>query len=166
MEAEGDIRNAKLVESIRNKNGSLPDNSKVIFDRLIKNGADVGFAGAVSGYQANIEESQAKQVAAVMKGQLSEKDAANPDVIFRRAVEGYRSLDSQRMQQAIEDVATLILSGDIDISKQFGYDLSTQGPDNVRRIAMDILAGGAVNTATEPSISSEISIEAISNSPE
>ena len=166
MEAEGDIRNAKLLEGIRNKNGSLPDNSKVIFDRLIKSGADVGFAGAVSGYQAKIEEAQAKQIAAVMKNQPDEKDAANTDVIVSRAVEGYRSGNSKRVNEAIEDITRLILRNEIDISARYGYGPETQGPENARKIAMDILAAGSGSMDTLMQSSSSNIADEIQISPE
>ena len=174
MEAEGDIRNAKILESIRNKNGSLPDNSKVIFDRLIKSGAPVEFAAAVSGYQMQIEESQASQVEAVMGNQpkpLNEKQAADKGVILNRAVEKYNSGNADQVEEAIKDITRLILSNEIDISGSYGYGENTRGPDNARRIAMEILAGGpAGSQMTSQSLfplSNEITnLERISTSPE
>tara|TARA_R100000655_G_scaffold28119_2_gene57148 strand:- start:5185 stop:6117 length:933 start_codon:yes stop_codon:yes gene_type:complete len=171
MEAEGDIRNAKLVESIRNKNGSLPDNSKVIFDRLIKSGADVNFAAAVSGFQSNIEESQARQVKAVMENQLDEREASDKDVIVSRAVRKYNSGNANQVEEAIKDITRLILRNEIDISGSYGYGDKTRGAGEARRIAMEILAGAPVGSQITSQSSSPLSdeitnLERISTSPE
>ena len=55
-----DMKQARIIDNIKNKDGSVPDDAKLIYDRIIKSGGSPQFAAEISGHQLKIERTQAQ----------------------------------------------------------------------------------------------------------
>lgn len=152
QKARGDIRNAEILEGSLNKDGTVPADSKVWFDRLIKQGQDPAVASAISGYQLAIEQGQAKALKDAVSGQLTAKDLARPDVKLLQNQELYSLGTPAQKEQAIVNIIKMLSSGEIPIEdKVTGFQ--QLGGDQYRELAIAILAGVPMppesGTATE-----------------
>tara|TARA_R100001082_G_scaffold104505_1_gene75894 strand:+ start:147 stop:1175 length:1029 start_codon:yes stop_codon:yes gene_type:complete len=152
MKARGDIRNAEIVEGSLNKDGTVPANSKVLFDRLIKQGADPVFASEFSGYQLALEKGQASALKDAMSGQLTAKDLARKDVKLLINQQAYANGTPIEKEQAIASIISMLYSGEIPIEdKVTGFE--KLGGDQYRDLAIAILSGTIIpsdsGTATE-----------------
>lgn len=140
MKARGEIRNAEIVEGSLNKDGTVPADSKVLFDRLIKQGADPVFASEFSGYQLAIEKGQASALKDAMSGQLTAKDLARKDVKLLINQQTYANGTPIEKEQAIASVISMLHSGEIPIEdKVTGFE--KLGGDQYRDLAIAILSG-------------------------
>lgn len=158
QKARGDIRSAEILEGSLNKDGSIPVDSKIWFDRLIKQGADPVYASELSGYQLAIEKTQAENYKAMMTGRLTEKDAARSDVQIRQSRGLYAYGDPAQKEQAIDKIVMMLHSGEIPIEdKVTGFGQITG--EQYRDLAIAILSGtvipaegGASNELTEEDV--------------
>lgn len=140
MKARGEIRNAEIVEGSLNKDGTVPADSKVLFDRLIKQGADPVFASEFSGYQLAIEKGQASALKDAMSGQLTAKDLARKDVKLLINQQTYANGTPIEKEQAIASIIAMLHSGEIPIEdKVTGFE--KLGGDQYRDLAIAILSG-------------------------
>ena len=140
MKARGEIRNAEIVEGSLNKDGTVPADSKVLFDRLIKQGADPVFASEFSGYQLAIEKGQASALKDAMSEQLTAKDLARKDVKLLINQQTYANGTPIEKEQAIASVISMLHSGEIPIEdKVTGFE--KLGGDQYRDLAIAILSG-------------------------
>jgi len=155
IKARGDIRQAEILEGSLNKDGSIPVDSKIWFDRLIKQGADPVYASELSGYQLAIEKTQAENYKAMMTGRVTEKDSARADVQIRQSRGLYAYGDPAQKEQAIDKIVMMLHSGEIPIEdKVTGFGQITG--EQYRDLAIAILSGtvipaegGASNELTE-----------------
>jgi hypothetical protein len=158
IKARGDIRQAEILEGSLNKDGSIPVDSKVWFDRLIKQGADPVYASELSGYQLAIEKTQAENYKAMMTGKLTAKDAARSDVQLMQSRGLYTYGNPAQKEQAIEKIVMMLHSGEIPIEdKVTGFGQITG--EQYRDLAIAILSGtvmpaegGASNEPTEEDV--------------
>ena len=154
----GDIRQAEILEGSLNKDGSIPVDSKIWFDRLIKQGADPVYASELSGYQLAIEKTQAENYKAMMTGRLTEKDAARSDVQLMQNKQLYTLGDAAQQEQAIRNIISMLNSNQIKIDDK----ITDYGPvkgEEIRNLAISILSGtalpaegGASNELTEEDV--------------
>jgi hypothetical protein len=114
---KNDNRQAKIIEAIKNKDGTLPDDSKVIYDRIIRAGGDPAYASEISGHQLEIEKTQAEAAADYMRGQPKLTDRYSKDHL--RVLELKQIYDSGYQQDAINQLAFLIKTKVVDVPE--GY---------------------------------------------
>jgi hypothetical protein len=114
---KNDNRQAKIIEAIKNKDGTLPDDSKVIYDRIIRAGGDPAYASEISGHQLQIEKTQAEAAADYMRGQPKLTDRYSKDHL--RVLELKQMYDSGYQQDAINQLAFLIKTKVVDVPE--GY---------------------------------------------
>lgn len=152
QKARGDIRNAEILEGSLNKDGTVPADSKVWFDRLIRQGQDPAVASAISGYQLAIEKGQASALKDAMSGQPTIKDLARKDVKLLINQQAYASGNPIEKEEAIASIIAMLHSGEIPIEdKVTGFE--KLGGDQYRDLAIAILSGTIIppdsGTATE-----------------
>jgi hypothetical protein len=114
---KNDVRQAKIIEAIKNKDGTLPDDSKIIYDRIIRAGGDPAYASEISGHQQAIEKTQAEAAADYMRGQPKLTDRYSKDHL--RVLELKQIYDSGNQQDAINQLAFLIKTKVVDVPE--GY---------------------------------------------
>ena len=114
---KNDVRQAKIIEAIKNKDGTLPDDSKIIYDRIIRAGGDPAYASEISGHQLQIEKTQAEAAADYMRGQPKLTDRYSKDHL--RVLELKQIYDSGNQQDAINQLAFLIKTKVVDVPE--GY---------------------------------------------
>ena len=98
---KNDVRQAKIIEAIKNKDGTLPDDSKVIYDRIIRAGGDPAYASEISGHQLQIEKTQAEAAADYMRGQPKLTDRYSKDQLMMMELkQAYDAGDQQNAMAA------------------------------------------------------------------
>ena len=135
-EARGNLRAAKQLQAIKNKDGSLPDNARVVFNRLIAEGMDP--ASKYSGLPLQISKTESEIVEKYQKGQPSVKDTLSPEFQIAQAQEMYAMGNREK---AIKKIRTLIGSGAIDLKDVIaGYEKPLTETEK-NKIALEILTG-------------------------
>ena len=119
-----DMQQARIIDNIKNKDGSVPDDAKLIYDRILKSGGSPQFAAEISGYQLDIERTQAQAAKDYMM-ELSRLKA---------------QYDSGDTQNAIAILASRLKTGQIDISERYG-DLQPKTDAEMYALAAQILQG-------------------------
>ncbi len=115
--AKNNMQQARIIEAIKNKDGSLPDDSKVIYDRIIRAGGDPAYASEISGHQLQIEKTQAEAAADYMRSQPKLTDRYSKDHL--RVLELKQMYDAGNQQDAINQLAFLIKTKVVDVPE--GY---------------------------------------------
>ena len=115
--AKNNMQQARIIDAIKNKDGTLPDDSKVIYDRIIRAGGDPAYASEISGHQLEIEKTQAEAAADYMRGQPKLTDRYSKDHL--RVLELKQMYDSGYQQDAINQLAFLIKTKVVDVPE--GY---------------------------------------------
>ena len=115
--AKNNMQQARIIEAIKNKDGTLPDDSKVIYDRIIRAGGDPAYASEISGHQLQIEKTQAEAAADYMRGQPKLTDRYSKDHL--RVLELKQMYDAGNQQDAINQLAFLIKTKVVDVPE--GY---------------------------------------------
>ena len=108
-----DMQQARIIDNIKNKDGSIPDDAKLIYDRILKSGGTPQFAAEISGYQLDIERTQAQAAADYMKGQPKLSDMYSKEAIMMQQLKS--QYDSGDQQNAINQLAMYIKSSVIQI---------------------------------------------------
>jgi hypothetical protein len=136
--SRNDIQQAKILEGIANKDGSLPDDAKIIYDRMIRSGADPDFAGKVSGNQLAIERTQAQAAADYQRSQPKLSDMMTKEAIMLSQLKS--AYDTGNQQNAINQLAYFIKGGVVKIPEIYsGFEVKSDA--DLQTIAANMLQG-------------------------
>ena len=136
--SRNDIQHAKILEGIANKDGSLPDDAKIIYDRMIRSGADPDFAGKVSGNQLDIERTQAQAAADYQRSQPKLSDMMTKEAIMLSQLKS--AYDAGDQQNAINQLAYFIKGGVVKIPEIYsGFEVKSDA--DLQTIAANMLQG-------------------------
>ena len=135
---KNDVRQAKIIEAIKNKDGTLPDDSKIIYDRIIRAGGDPAYASEISGHQQAIEKTQAEAAADYMRGQPKLTDRYSKDHL--RVLELKQAYDAGDQQNAINQLAYYIKSGLVKVPELYaGFEVKSDA--DLQAMAAQMLQG-------------------------
>ena len=135
---KNDVRQAKIIESIKNKDGTLPDDSKVIYDRIIRAGGDPAYASEISGHQLQIEKTQAEAAADYMRGQPKLTDRYSKDQLM--IMELKQAYDAGDQQNAINQLAYFIKAGLVKVPELYsGFEVKSDA--DLQAMAAQMLQG-------------------------
>ena len=135
---KNDVRQAKIIEAIKNKDGTLPDDSKVIYDRIIRAGGDPAYASEISGHQLQIEKTQAEAAAAYMRGQPKLTDRYSKDQLMMMELK--QAYDSGDQQNAINQLAYYIKAGLVKVPELYsGFEVKSDA--DLQTMAAQMLQG-------------------------
>ena len=145
-----DMQQARIIDNIKNKDGSVPDDAKLIYDRILKSGGSPKFAAEISGYQLDIERTQAQAAADYMKGQPKLSDMYSKEAIMMQQLKS--QYDSGDQQNAINQLAMYIKSSVIQIPDRYGgFEIKTDA--DLHTLAAQMLQGvDGTQVATEDDI--------------
>jgi hypothetical protein len=145
-----DMKQARIIDNIKNKDGSVPDDAKLIYDRIIKSGGSPQFAAEISGHQLKIERTQAQAAADYMKGQPKLSDMYSKEAITMQQLKA--QYDSGDQQNAINQLAMYIKSNVITVPDIYGgFELKTDA--DLHTLAAQMLQGvDGTQVATEDDI--------------
>lgn len=119
---KNNVRQARIIEGIKNKDGTLPDDAKVIYDRIVRSGGTPAFAAEVSGHQLAIEKTQAEAAADYMRGQPKLTDMYSKDQIMMMELK--QAYDSGDQQNSVNQLAYYIKSGLVKIPEIYsGFEV-------------------------------------------
>jgi hypothetical protein len=148
-----DMKQARIIDNIKNKDGSIPDDAKLIYDRIIKSGGSPQFAAEISGHQLKIERTQAQAAKDYMAGQPQLSDMMTKEMMELSRLKA--QYDSGDTQNAIAILASRLKTGQIDISERYG-DLQPKTDEEMYALAAQILQGKTdLNLPTEDDIKIE-----------
>jgi hypothetical protein len=133
-----DMQQARIIDNIKNKDGSIPDDAKLIYDRIIKSGGSPQFAAEISGHQLKIERTQAQAAKDYMAGQPQLSDMMTKEMMELSRLKA--QYDSGDTQNAIAILASRLKTGQIDISDRYG-DLQIKTDAEMYELAAQILKG-------------------------
>jgi hypothetical protein len=133
-----DMQQARIIDNIKNKDGSIPDDAKLIYDRILKSGGSPQFAAEISGYQLDIERTQAQAAKDYMSGQPQLSDMMTKEMMELSRLKA--QYDSGDTQNAIAILASRLKTGQIDISERYG-DLQPKTDAEMYALAAQILQG-------------------------
>lgn len=147
--SRNDIQQAKILEGIANKDGSLPDDAKIIYDRMIRSGADPDFAAKVSGNQLAIERTQAEAAADYQRSQPKLSDMMTKEAIMVSQLKS--AYDAGDQQNAINNLAFYIKTGVIKVPPEYiGFQVKSDADLQVMAANMlQGLDGSAIMTDDE-----------------
>ena len=133
-----DMKQARIIDNIKNKDGSVPDDAKLIYDRIIKSGGSPQFAAEISGHQLKIERTQAQAAKDYMAGQPKLSDMMTKEMMELSRLKA--QYDSGDTQNAIAILASRLKTGQINISERYG-DLQPKTDAEMYALAAQILQG-------------------------
>ena len=135
---KNDVRQAKIIEAIKNKDGTLPDDSKVIYDRIIRAGGDPAYASEISGHQLQIEKTQAEAAADYMRGQPKLTDRYSKDQLMMMELK--QAYDAGDQQNAINQLAYYIKAGLVKVPELYsGFEVKSDA--DLQTMAAQMLQG-------------------------
>jgi len=135
---KNDVRQAKIIEAIKNKDGTLPDDSKVIYDRIIRAGGDPAYASEISGHQLQIEKTQAEAAADYMRGQPKLTDRYSKDQLMMMELK--QAYDAGDQQNAINQLAYYIKAGLVKVPELYsGFEVKSDA--DLQTMASQMLQG-------------------------
>ena len=135
---KNDVRQAKIIEAIKNKDGTLPDDSKVIYDRIIRAGGDPAYASEISGHQLQIEKTQAEAAADYMRGQPKLTDRYSKDQLMMMELK--QAYDAGDQQNAINQLAYFIKAGLVKVPELYsGFEVKSDA--DLQAMAAQMLQG-------------------------
>ena len=135
---KNNVRQAKIIEGIKNKDGTLPDDAKVIYDRIVRSGGTPTFASEVSGHQLAIEKTQAEAAADYMRGQPKLTDMYSKDQIMMMELK--QAYDSGDQQNAVNQLAYYIKSGLVKVPELYsGFEVKSDA--DLQAMAAQMLQG-------------------------
>ena len=145
-----DMQQARIIDNIKNKDGSVPDDAKLIYDRILKSGGSPQFAAEISGYQLDIERTQAQAAADYMKGQPKLSDMYSKEAMAMQQLKA--QYDSGDQQNAINQLAMFIKSSVIKIPDMYaGFEIKNDS--DLHTLAAQMLQGvDGTQVATEDDI--------------
>ena len=137
-EARGNLRTAKQLRAIKNKDGSLPDNARVVFNRLTAEGMDPETASQYANLPLQISKTESEIMENFQTGQPSVMDTLSPEYKIAQAKQMYASGNREK---AIREVRSLMGDNRINLSDVIAgleRPLTEKEKDN---IAIEILTG-------------------------
>ena len=135
---KNDVRQAKIIEAIKNKDGTLPDDSKVIYDRIIRAGGGPAYASEISGHQLQIEKTQAEAAADYMRGQPKLTDRYSKDQLMMMELK--QAYDAGDQQNAINQLAYYIKAGLVKVPELYsGFEVKSDA--DLQTMAAQMLQG-------------------------
>ena len=135
---KNDVRQAKIIEAIKNNHGTLPDDSKVIYDRIIRAGGDPAYASEISGHQLQIEKTQAEAAADYMRGQPKLTDRYSKDQLMMMELK--QAYDAGDQQNAINQLAYFIKAGLVKVPELYsGFEVKSDA--DLQAMAAQMLQG-------------------------
>jgi len=136
--AKNNMQQARIIEAIKNKDGTLPDDSKVIYDRIIRAGGDPAYASEISGHQLQIEKTQAEAAADYMRGQPKLTDRYSKDQLMMMELK--QAYDSGDQQNAINQLAYYIKAGLVKVPELYsGFEVKSDA--DLQTMAAQMLQG-------------------------
>jgi len=114
---KNNVRQARIIDGIKNKDGTLPDDAKVIYDRIVRSGGTPAFASEVSGHQLAIEKTQAEAAADYARNQPKLTDMYSKDHL--RVLELKQAYDAGNQQDAINQLALLIKTKVVEVPQEY-----------------------------------------------
>ena len=136
--AKNNMQQARIIEAIKNKDGTLPDDSKVIYDRIIRAGGDPTYASEISGHQLEIEKTQAEAAANYMRGQPKLTDRYSKDQLM--IMELKQAYDAGDQQNAINQLAYYIKAGLVKVPELYsGFEVKSDA--DLQAMAARMLQG-------------------------
>ena len=135
---KNDVRQAKIIEAIKNKDGTLPDDSKVIYDRIIRAGGDPAYASEISGHQLQIEKTQAEAAADYMRGQPKLTDRYSKDQLMMMELK--QAYDAGDQQNAINQLAYYIKAGLVKVPELYSV-FEVKSDADLQTMAAQMLQG-------------------------
>ena len=145
-----DMQQARIIDNIKNKDGSIPDDAKLIYDRILKSGGSPQFAAEISGYQLDIEKTQAQAAKDYMSGQPKLSDMYSKEAMAMQQLKA--QYDSGDQQNAINQLAMYIKSSVIKIPDMYaGFEIKNDS--DLHTLAAQMLQGvDGTQVATEDDI--------------
>ena len=136
--AKNNMQQARIIEAIKNKDGTLPDDSKVIYDRIIRAGGDPAYASEISGHQLQIEKTQAEAAADYMRGQPKLTDRYSKDQLMMMELK--QAYDAGDQQNAINQLAYYIKAGLVKVPELYsGFEVKSDA--DLQSMAAQMLQG-------------------------
>tara|TARA_R110002074_G_scaffold346211_2_gene516565 strand:- start:475 stop:1407 length:933 start_codon:yes stop_codon:yes gene_type:complete len=136
--AKNNMQQARIIEAIKNKDGTLPDDSKVIYDRIIRAGGDPAYASEISGHQQAIEKTQAEAAADYMRGQPKLTDRYSKDQLMMMELK--QAYDAGDQQNAINQLAYYIKAGLVKVPELYsGFEVKSDA--DLQSMAAQMLQG-------------------------
>jgi hypothetical protein len=132
------MKQARIIDNIKNKDGSVPDDAKLIYDRIIKSGGSPQFAAEISGHQLKIEKTQAEAASDYMRNQPKLSDLWSKGALMLTQIKA--QYDSGDTQNAINKLAMLMKTEDIGLSERYGT-LQPKSDEEMHELASQILQG-------------------------
>ena len=136
--ARGNVRVAMQLEAIKNKDGSMPDNARTVYNRLIAENMDPEMASQYAGIPLQMSKIESEAYENFQTGQPSVMDTLSPEYKIAQAQQMYAGGNREK---AIREVRTLIADNRIDLSDIIAgleRPLTETEKDN---IAIEILTG-------------------------
>ena len=135
---KNNVRQARIIEGIKNKDGTLPDDAKVIYDRIVRSGGTPAFASEVSGHQLAIEKTQAEAAADYARNQPKLTDMYSKDQIMMMELK--QAYDSGDQQNAVNQLAYYIKSGLVKVPELYsGFEVKSDA--DLQAMAAQMLQG-------------------------
>ena len=139
--ARGNLRTAKQLEAIKNKNGSMPDNARTVFNRLTAEGMNPEMASQYAGIPLQMSKTESEIIKDQLTGQPSVMDTLKPEFQIAQAKQEYASGNQSQRKKAIRDIKSLIASNAIDLSDIIaGFERPLTETEK-NKIAIEILTG-------------------------
>ena len=136
--AKNNMQQARIIDAIKNKDGTLPDDSKVIYDRIIRAGGDPAYASEISGHQLQIEKTQAEAAADYMRGQPKLTDRYSKDQLMMMELK--QAYDAGDQQNAINQLAYFIKAGLVKVPELYsGFEVKSDA--DLQAMAAKMLQG-------------------------
>ena len=136
--AKNNMQQARIIDAIKNKDGTLPDDSKVIYDRIIRAGGDPAYASEISGHQLQIEKTQAEAAADYMRGQPKLTDRYSKDQLMMMELK--QAYDAGDQQNAINQLAYFIKAGLVKVPELYsGFEVKSDA--DLQAMAAQMLQG-------------------------
>jgi len=136
--AKNNMQQARIIDAIKNKDGTLPDDSKVIYDRIIRAGGDPAYASEISGHQQAIEKTQAEAAADYMRGQPKLTDRYSKDQLMMMELK--QAYDAGDQQNAINQLAYYIKAGLVKVPELYsGFEVKSDA--DLQTMASQMLQG-------------------------
>jgi len=136
--AKNNMQQARIIDAIKNKDGTLPDDSKVIYDRIVRAGGDPAYASEISGHQLQIEKTQAEAAADYMRGQPKLTDRYSKDQLMMMELK--QAYDAGDQQNAINQLAYFIKAGLVKVPELYsGFEVKSDA--DLQTMAAQMLQG-------------------------
>jgi hypothetical protein len=151
--ARGNVRVAMQLEAIKNKDGSMPDNARTVYNRLIAENMDPEMASQYAGIPLQMSKTESEIMENFQTGQPSVMDTLKPEYQIAQAQGVYASGNQSQKEKAVEQIIGLITSGAIDLKDVVAGFERPLTDRELTKIAKQILTGkvGVSDTGVDTS---------------